>query len=164
MNNKNDPEAAIGYMIFAAIAMAAIFLFFLAGVASLALTIMCILAWNEERRFFGQTITPSEAHNFVGFGIAGAVLVGLFGSWMYDQGMLEAENRPWMPVVGYVLGSLGWGICYGYNQQAEEKLAREAAQHSPIDVTPRAKQQHAEPQKVEREFEFASWDDERPPL
>jgi hypothetical protein len=131
MSNRNDSEAAIGLVIFAAIVMVGIFLFFVAALVSLFLTIVCIFAWNEEREIFGETLMPQEARGFIIAGIIGAVVVGVFGAFMYENDMLLEDNRGWMPLIGYVFGSLSWAVWYAKQPEEEEqRRARAPARKS----------------------------------
>ncbi len=147
--------------IFAGLALVSVFLLFVAALLSAVLTLVCIFAWNKERQFFGNTITPYEARRFIGFGILGAIVIGLFGEWMYTQGLLLERNREFMPLVGYVVGSIGWGISHAQKQQREEE-ERAYLQSVLPPIVPRPAAPPAQQTREERAYEFASWDDEEP--
>lgn len=159
MSNRNDPQDAAAMAIFAVLAMIGIFLFFVAALFSLALTVVCIFAWNKERTIFGQTITPTEARAFITAGFIGAIVFGLFGEFLYHADLLLESNRGGLGPVGYVVGSLGWGAWYGKQQEEKERLARESQALERFTAPPPRPQTEwrEEPQ---RQYEFASWDDE----
>ena len=156
MSNRNDAESSMVWLAFAAVAMVGFFLFFVAALVSLALTIACIFAWNEEREFFGQKFTPYEARHFIGFGIVGAFVVGGFGAILYHNHMLEPELRPWMTIAGYVIGSLGWGMYYAKYEYVEEaSLAPNMRNVTP----PNEECASDEPVSKRKSFEYADWED-----
>jgi hypothetical protein len=160
-NRDTSPEAAIGMMIFGALAMAALFLFFVAAVISFVFTLVCIWAWNEERPFFGETITPQEARSFIAWGVAGAVLAGAFGL-ILNANDLGSDSAPWLAIGGYTFGSLGWAAWYS---QQQERQKQEAAQQAMLSAMQRpAQPPRQEPRISEplQDFEYASWDDEEP--
>lgn len=158
MSNKNDPEAAVGMFVFAAVMFAALFLFFIAALVSLVLTVVCIFAWNKERNFFGQTITPDEARAFIGWGIVGGIAFGLFGEVMHTNGALLEKNIGAMPFIGYVVGSICGGGAYAKHKDEQERQAAEIASRPKEIVTiPPIRRPREEPVDA---YEFASWDDE----
>lgn len=168
-NQNNDPESAVGMAIFAGVAMISLFLFFLAALASVVLTIICIWAWNEEREVFGQTFTPVAARGFIAWGIVGAIVVGLFGQFMHANDLLLERNLSWMPHIGYVIGSLGWLGYYGENEADIESNAyvREMRRNGGTIREQASAQRAAQlaapppaPAQQPEQFQFASWDDE----
>lgn len=154
-NNKND-EMTIIMMVMGALAMAAIF----AAVFICALlTFFCILAWDEERRFFGSTITPYEARSFIRAGLIGGAACTVGGIWFWLSGDMEVEGLWYCAAIGYMVGSLGWAIHHAMNVDADEQ--EQAAQ----TVLPPSLPRPMPPQPrsaEERPFHFASWDDEEP--
>lgn len=161
MSNRNSSEDTVGWMIFAAVAMVGIFLFFLAGLLSFVLTCVSFWAWNEERQFMGQTIKPHEARGFVVAGAIGAAVMFLFGVMLSANRMLDEELGGWMIAAGYVIGSLGYAAVLGAQQEEEKKrLEREAEERRFYQMHQRPPvRTHEEPA---RNFDYASWDDEGP--
>ena len=169
MSKGNDPESAAGMAVIAAIGLIAIFLFFVAYIFSLVITIICIWAWNREREVFGQRFTPIAARGFIAWGIVGAILFSLFGQFLYAKDWLMEENLSWMPHVGYVIGSFSWAGYYGQNEDDLEARAyeRESQQYGGTIVQQAKAARLAEaaatpPPAVEAkpQFQFADWDDE----
>ena len=142
---KNN-ELAFGL---ALIGFAAIALFAVVGLFIAVLSVVCIFAWNKPVRFMGETITPEEARGFIGFGIVGAI-VGLVAANNSGGG----EARQFFPVFGYMIGSIGFAVHSHFENEA--KKASETEVLPPINVTPRE-----EAPSQTRQFEFASWDDEK---
>ena len=162
-NNNTSPETAIGFMILAGLMFVAIFLFYLALIFCLAVTCVCIWAWNEERELFGETIRPQEARAFVICGIIGAVIVGIFGIIVTQDNYAMRDNVGFFGWGGYILGSLGWLSWYA---QQQEQLEQEAAQREYLNSIQRTHSPAPQKFPVAREpsqgFEYASWDDEEP--
>ncbi len=173
MSSNNDNSGAI--MAFALItALATImfaFVFAVVTFLSIILTGVCLSAWNKPVTFFGQTITPQEAREFVARGLMGAVLVPCFT--LFASGLFGFQVRPdywvYFPLGGYALGSLviGYEIEKAKAQAAEQAAAMQALlppeqPKQPVrtieartSASPESEEQ-ARPQP----FRFATWDDE----
>ncbi len=169
MSKGNDPESAAGMALFAGIALISVFLLFVAALLCVVLTIICILAWNEERDIFGHRFTPVAARGFIAWGIVGAIVVGLFGLLMNAGDVLLDRNVPWMPHIGYVLGSMGWATYYAENEADIEARAyeRECARNGGTIVQQLKAERLAQdaaaspaPVEVKPAFQFADWNDE----
>lgn len=164
MSSKNDPESAAGAALMAGFVIISLLLFFLAAVLSFVLTVMCLTALKDEKTYFGNTITPREAKLFIGCGLIGAAIIGAFGEMLYNGGTLLEQNRPWMPVIGYVIGSIIYGYAEATHQQQQEAAAKEAELMAPI-AKPNGPSPYfmtVEEQEAQRRppFRYASWDDE----
>lgn len=173
MSNNNDNSGAI--MVFALVGTLAVFMFaFICAVVtfiSVILTGVCLSAWNKPVMFFGQTITPQEAREFVTRGLMGAVLVPCFT--LFASGLFGFQVRPdyWLffPLGGYAFGSLviGYHIEKAKAEAAQQAAAMQALlpPEQParvvrtIDARPSiapVSEEQARPQP----FRFATWDDE----
>lgn len=165
MSSKNDTENAAGAAMMAGFAIVCLFLFFLAGLLSLVLTLMCLTALKEEKTYFDSTITPREAKQFIAWGIVGAIIVGAFGAMLYDGGLLLERNRVWMPVIGYVIGSLTFGYLNNNVQETAKRAEEERYEANPSQVNSTPASPYLMPvEEVEAQrrppFRYASWDDE----
>lgn len=160
MQNRNSPEEAMGWMIFAGVAMAAIAFLVVGAIIALMLTLVCFWAWNEERELFGEKITPHEARTFVTCGIVGGVIGAILGA-VADANSRGEDIAPWLAIGGYMFGSLGYAGLLGMQHEREEKeraLQAEERRYMQIHQSPPAR----EAREPFHDYEYASWDDEEP--
>lgn len=140
---------------FVGLGFALLIMFIIGALISLFITFVCISAWKEERVLFGHTITPFEARCFIGAGLFGGLVGFIFGIIMLANEMGPPTDIFFYPIVGYVLGSLGWAVAYACNQE-------NAAPHvEPVQPPPLQSAPLRHPAS-RAEFEFASWNDEEP--
>jgi hypothetical protein len=146
---ENDAMGAA----FVGLGFALLIMFIVAALVSLFITFVCISAWKKERVIFGHTITPFEARCFIGFGLFGGLVGFIFGIIMLVNHMGPETDIFMWPIIGYVLGSLGWAIAYASNQKHVTP---------PVASVPPTPLQSAPPPRhaPRAEFEFASWNDE----
>lgn len=136
-----------------ALGFALLVMFIVGALVSLFITFVCISAWNEEKVVFGRTITPFAARCFIGVGLFGGLVGLIFGIIMLANNMGPPTDVFFYPIIGYVLGSLGWAAVYGSKQQVSASRL-EPSQPPPLQsAPPRCPAPRAE-------FEFASWNDE----
>ncbi len=150
---KKDEDSMAGVVM--ALGFVLLIAFIVGAVISLVLTVVCLGAWKQEQKFFGHTITPVEARCFIGFGLFGGLVGFLFGIIMLLNHMGPETDIFMWPIIGYVLGSLGWGIAYATNQK------HAAPPIEPVQPPP-LQSVHQRPATQRAEFEFASWNDEEP--
>lgn len=158
MSNRDGPEDAMGWMIIAGIAMAAMALLFVGVLIALVLTLVCFWAWNEEREVFGEKITPQEARTFVACGVVGGVICGVLGA-ITDANSTGENVAGWFAIGGYMFGSLGYAGLLGMQHEREEKeraLQAEERRYVQMHQSPPAR----EARGPLRSFDYASWDDE----
>lgn len=151
MQQKREDDAMAGA--FMALGFVVLIFFIIGALISLFLTFVCISAWNKEKVLFGHTITPFEARCFIGFGLFGGLVGFIFGIIMLVNHMGPETDIFMWPIIGYVFGSLGWGIAYATNQENAAPHV-EPVQPPPLQGVPQR------PATQRTEFEFASWDDE----
>lgn len=163
-NNDNHGVAVFIGIIGAGFMFLFAFIFAAAAFFSLCMTFLCLLAWNQPRRFFGQILTPEEAREFVGRGLIGAVVLPVFVLFASVLFRVQVVHDFWIYFVlgGYTGGSLSLGFAsedapatpelIDYQRAALPDAARsertidaeyEAVQSSPVQP-----------------FRFATWDDE----
>lgn len=142
--------AGVGMMI---IIMAAI-IFAVAAFATLILTIMCIIAWNEPLTIGRMTIMPDAARAFIARGIVCAILLPVF--MLFSRELLDLRIPPnwwgYIVLVGYMAGTLG-------GEYVINKMKEEEEQEQDILMPPH-QPSRAPPEEPRRPFEYASWDDE----
>ncbi|GLQ36795.1 hypothetical protein GCM10007908_04150 [Rhizobium albus] len=159
MSSQNDENkgmimvlAFVGAMLYA-LALVAFVVFI---IASLVLTVLCLLAWNKPRRLGKEILMPDEARGFVKRGLLGAFLLPLccFVLELFTDFRLNPDYLFYVVLFGYALGSLGMAILMA--NQAGSELT-EQTDFPPV-------QPLAPPPPQERPqipFRFASWDDEK---
>lgn len=177
MSNNNDNGGAI-LIIAIVVTMATFmvaFVFAILTFLSIAVTGICLSAWNKPVTFFGHTITPQEAREFVGRGLLGAILVPCFA--LFASGLFGFRINPdywlFLPLGGYAFGSLviGYEIEKAKAQAAQQEAAMQAllppAQPARPVRTIEAKPfmppvptEEMPPEPQPEPFRFASWDDE----
>lgn len=153
MQQKRDDDVMAGA--FMALGFVVLIFFIIGALLSLFLTFVCISAWNKEKVLFGHTITPFEARFFIGFGLFGGLVGFIFGIIMLVNHMGPETDIFMWPIIGYVLGSLGWAIAYASNPKPVTPPVA-SVQPPPLQNAPPPR--HA----PRAEFEFASWNDEEP--
>ena len=151
MQQKRDSEE-IG-MAAGGFAIVAVVFFFVFAFVSLALTFLAISAWNEEKVFHGRKITPYLARCFVGYGLIGGAIGLMTAIFFQAHHMGPASDVISMPIIGYVVGSVGYAVAYLINP----KIGVPPAEPSQPLPPPKAPAYRPEPAK---EFEFARWNDE----
>lgn len=141
-----------------AAAMALFAIVFFAGVfISAAITIGCVLAWNREKEFIGHKLTPHTAHVIIVFGWLGTmVLMAIFRAAASGIDYNEQLKQWWVPVLGWVLGTIGSAAYHYFLARHNEKKALEAAQ----TIAPPPPQVRAANVRTPKAYEYASWDDE----
>ncbi|ACB83243.1 conserved hypothetical protein [Methylorubrum populi BJ001] len=177
MSNNNDNGGAI--MVFAVFITMATFMvalvFAILTFLSIAATGICLSAWNKPVRFFGHTITPQQAREFVARGVLGAILVPCFA--LFASGLFGFRINPdywlFLPLGGYAFGSLviGYEIEKARAEAAQQAAAMQALlppeqparpvrtiEAKPF-ITP-VSDEESQPQPQPEPFRFATWDDE----
>lgn len=150
-SQKKDEDAMAGA--FVGLGFILLIFFIVGALVSLLITFVCISAWKEEREVFGYKITPFEARCFISFGLFGGSVGVIFGMIMLTHNMGPQTDIFVYPIIGYVVGSLGWAIAYALHQKDVAQRG-EPVQPPPLQSAP-------PPRPAPRpEFEFASWNDE----
>lgn len=158
MSNRNDSEDAMGWIVLAGAAMAAVAFLFVGVIIAVGLTLVCFWAWNEEREVFGEKITPQEARTFVTCGIVGGVIGGVLGA-ITDANSTGENIAGWFAIGGYMFGSFGYAGLLGMQHEREEKaraLQADERRYVQMHQSPPAR----EVREPLRSFDYASWDDE----
>ena len=152
-SQRKDDDAMAGALV--GLGFLLLIFFIVGALISLGLTFVCMSAWHKEKVLLGHTITPFEARCFIGFGLFGGLVGFIFGVIMLVNHMGPETDIFMWPIIGYVLGSLGWAITYAANQKATAPPV-EPIQPPPLQSAP-------PPRPAPRaHFEFASWNDEEP--
>lgn len=151
MQQKRDSEE-IGVAAGGLVIVAVVF-FFVFAFVSLALTCLAISAWNEEKVFHGRRITPYLARCFVGYGIIGASIGLMVAMFFQVNHMGPASDVLSIPIIGYVVGSVGYVIAYISNPKLGDPPV-ELSQPLPPQMTPPSRSTQR------ADFEFASWNDD----
>jgi hypothetical protein len=154
MSSKNNDTNSAAALMGAGLLIVMMILFALGVFIAGAMTIVCMFAWHRPIKFFGETITPREAHLFVYSGLVGVFLLPAFAlccGVLFHFVVLD-DWMGYLLMGGYVLGSFGSWIYMAYEASLAEKAEAERASQ-PVVLPPSAP---VAPQP----FQFASWDDE----
>lgn len=162
-NNDNSAAATAVGIAGAGMAFAFLFLFAIAAFATFVLTILCLIACFTPLRLGKWTLTQEEASAFLLRGVAGMWLVPafvLFCDVIFQIGIIW-DYLPHMMGVGYVLGSLGWGLLTAETEMASTDVEvippAQQITHQPKPTQGSAWQQ---PHQNVEPFRYASWDDD----
>lgn len=140
------------------------FIFAAAAFFSLCITVLCLLAWNKPRRFFGQVLTSEEAREFIGRGLIGAVVLPVFV--LFSSFLFHFQVVPYFwdyfILGGYTAGSLSLGFA---SEEAPatpdlieyQRAALPDAAHSERTIDAEYEAVQSSPVQP---FRFATWDDE----
>ncbi|MET3414357.1 hypothetical protein [Methylobacterium sp. 1030] len=163
-NNDNHGMAVFIGIIGAGFMFLFAFIFAAAAFFSLCMTLLCLLAWNKPRKFFGQILTPEEAREFVGRGLIGAVVLPVFVLFASVLFRVQVVHDFWIYFVlgGYTGGSLSLGFA-GDDTDTPQELIK--SQHTTsIGAAHPERTIDAEYEDVSsspaQPFRFATWDDE----
>ncbi|WP_223479033.1 hypothetical protein [Oricola indica] len=153
------------FTLFLAVTMALAMLVFavlslLAGV----LTMLSLLAWNDDLEVFGYTIDRDGARLFIGRGVIGMIaLPGFIAFCGLLYGFSMPEGWPALMLIGYVLGSAGIEVflhCTGGSSTPLVYQDHYANVLPPPASPPPVHQQALLPAPRGEPFRYASWDDE----
>jgi len=158
-NNAKDELTAIAMVaafIGAAAMMMMIFAFAVLAFLALALTVVCLFAWNSPVTLGKWTLMPDEARGFVYRGLIGSLLLAAFSVFLAILFGIRIgdEAVPYILLGGYTLGSIGIEILRAQEQEdasSNQTLIPPSQQIAPPPQSP---------QPPARPFRFASWDDE----
>lgn len=155
-NEVNGISIAMALVCVTALFMG-IIIYVLLAALTLGLSIFCLFALWKPRRFFNETVTPSEARWFIGRGIIGwfafpAILLALANS--FDV-RVEEDWLIHIMIGGYIIGALG-----GEYVIAKMKEAQGEPETIDVPPPPRSIQPRPQIEKPKQPFEFATWDDE----
>lgn len=157
-NNAKDELSVMAVIaaFFGAVAlMMAAFVFAVLAFIALALTVVCLFAWNSPVTLGKWTLMPEEARGFVYRGLLGSVLLAAFSVFIGIMFKIQIEDWtvPYILLGGYALGSVGLEIMMA-QQQTEEPNQTVIPPTQQIAPPPRTPEPPAKP------FRFASWNDE----
>jgi hypothetical protein len=157
-NNAKDELSAVAIVVGFVGAMAMfmmIFAFAVLAFVALALTVVCLFAWNSPVTLGKWTLMPDEARGFVYRGLIGSVLLAAFAVFIAILFNIRIEDTavPYILLGGYTLGSIGLEIMMAQEQS-------EAPQQTIIPPSQQIAPPPREPSPPAQPFRFASWDDE----
>lgn len=125
-NNQNDTAsfALVFGMVGALMAVFFLMIYALLLFGAFVLTILCIFAWNKERRLGNLVLTPEEARGFVTRGLIGAVLLPCFAVFCeLTFGIrIHPEYLRHLVLGGYALGSLGIAMLMSNESETEGRV------------------------------------------
>ena len=157
-NNAKDEITAMA-MVVAFIGAMAMFMMMLVfavlAFVALALTVVCLFAWNSPVTLGKWTLMPDEARGFVYRGLIGSVLLTAFSVFIAILFGIRIEDTavPYTLLGGYALGSIGLEIMMAQEQS-------EAPHQNIIPPSQQIAPPPREPSPPARPFRFASWNDE----
>lgn len=159
-NNEANGMAFVLALFGAGMLLLGMFIFAVAVVFAVVLTIIAILAWNKPLTIFGETVQPHEARWFVYRGIIGMYGLPAFAVFCHFLFGLHIGDSvlSWLFLGGYVGGSVGIEALKAMNEAEAAKAPTtieptlpSARSSTPVQKLP------APPSET---FRYASWDDE----
>ena len=159
-NSEANGMAFVLALFGAGMLLLGMFIFAVAVVFAVVLTIIAFLAWNKPLTVFGETVQPHEARWFVYRGIIGMYGLPAFAVFCHFLFGFHIGDSvlSWLFLGGYVGGSVGIEALKAMNEAEAanaptviEQTLPSAKPSTPIRELPAS---HPEP------FRYASWDDE----
>jgi hypothetical protein len=159
MSSKNDDMTGIG-AVGAVFGLVGLFFFAVLAFLVLLLTIAALIALFRPIRIGTLTMSSEEAERFLGWSMAGAIILPVFAAFCEWFFTFQIRENLWFYIVvaGYVLGAMAMAA----NEEEEKKAA--APRPVPPVLPQPPVQQPAPPRALPRPqgqpFHFARWDDE----